>query len=108
MSCLGAPESRASGLDQALGTLTPTLTWGTWKERGSSRAGRTLGVSSGWAQEPPVICWSSATGTCSRPGQHGCEDRRDGQATVPGTFSPKRRQHVVHGLGSGPRVPEAP
>lgn len=23
----------------------------------------------------------------------------------PGTFSPKRRQHVVHGLGSGPRVP---
>lgn len=94
------------GLDQALGTdAYPDLGDMEGAEVALGQGGPW--VSSSWARNPDHLLVLCSPGTCSRPGQHGCEDRRMAKPLSPGT-GPKRRQHVVHGLGSGPRVPEAP
>ena len=49
-----------------------------------------------------VLC---SLGTCSRPGQYGCEDQRMAKPLSAGTFNPKQEAALVQGLGSGPRVP---
>lgn len=73
--CLGAaPESRASGLDQALGTdAYPDLGDMEGAEVALGQGGPW--VSSSWARNPGHLLVLCSPGTCSRPGQHGCEDR---------------------------------